>query len=56
MPKPEPIGAASGITAAQPMSWSFFAVIGIVGDVGQNDESFLDQNLGRIEGGRNIRE
>jgi len=28
MPNPEPIGAASGITAGQPMSTSFFATIG----------------------------
>ena len=28
MPRPEPMGAASGITAAQPASSSFRAVIG----------------------------
>ena len=28
MPRPEPIGAASGMTAAQPIPSSFFAIIG----------------------------
>ena len=44
MPRPEPMGAASGMTAAAPASMSLRAAIEIVVGVGQNDEAFLHQD------------
>ena len=44
MPRPEPMGAASGITAAQPASSSLRAVMGSSDGVGQDGEAFLHQD------------
>ncbi len=56
MPSPEPIGAASGITAAQPMSSSRLQAIGIVGHVRQHGEALLHEHARRLERGRDVGE
>ncbi len=56
MPRPEPMGAASGMTAAQPMSSSRLAGDRIVGDVGQHREALLDQHARRLDGRRHVGE
>ena len=49
MPRPEPIGAASGITAAQPASSSCLQVIGSSEQYGRTDEALLDQHARGLE-------
>ena len=45
MPSPLPMGAASGMTAAQPTSSSLRHTIGIVDAVRQHGEALLDEEL-----------
>ena len=49
MPRPEPIGAASGITATQPMSSSRLRDDRVVGGVGHHVEALLTRRLGGVE-------
>ena len=49
MPRPDPIGAPSGITAAAPASSSLRHSDRVVDGVGQHDEAFLDERLRRLE-------
>jgi hypothetical protein len=46
---PEPIGAASGITAGQPASSSFLGHYQIVSKIRQNDKALFDQYSGGFE-------
>ena len=49
MPRPEPIGAPSGITAAAPASSSLRQTTGSSLVYGQHDEPFADQRARRLE-------
>ena len=49
MPRPLPIGAPRGITAAQPTCSRRRATIGIVAAVGEDREAVRDQLLGGVE-------
>ena len=48
-PRPLPIGAASGMTVAQPTSSSFFGQHGIREDVRQDREAVLDERRRRAQ-------
>ncbi len=56
IPRPEPIGAASGITATHPSSASLQARDRIVGDIRQDLEALLDENLRGFDRRRGIGE
>ena len=49
MPWPVPIGDPNGMTAAQPTSCSRRATTGVVGGVGQDGETVIDELLGGVD-------